>query len=135
MSKENKYGEPWHLGRVQYRHWRHSGLGDTGRNFKHPSGAKSYGVIILSNPGNKSLPNTIAELLESNFNLNYEENAKRIVTCVNAMAGIDDPEAFVMAATELADRVEWDRDTRDEGISTTLEEKLLSFKAQYGTKK
>lgn len=62
---------PWSIGGFQYKDWRHSG-------------EKSRGIIILANPNKNTVPNTIAEILESNFNINFEANAEFIVRACNS---------------------------------------------------
>jgi regulator of RNase E activity RraB len=48
----------------------------------------------ISTPGN---PYVLATVYEDNSNENARDNAERIVACVNACAGIEDPAAYIEA--------------------------------------
>lgn len=73
-----------------------------------------------------------------------EANARRIVDCVNALAGIPDPAAFVQAARGMREALEsiaeyWNRDRNDMAMHNacwhavnTAEDALTSFRAAMG---
>ena len=51
--------------------------------------------------------------------LNHKANAARIVACINALAGIDDPEAFMLKVREL-----WDDNEVSGEIADVFDEHL-----------
>jgi hypothetical protein len=64
-----------------------------------------------------------------------EANARRIVDCVNALANIPDPAAFVAAARGMADLVDWLCEYRDHAMQEhwdDLSQSLEAFRTATG---
>lgn len=95
----SKYGEPWHWGEG----WGNRPLGD-------PLPDTKYADCQLYDANNNTVIPIRYDHYEpiwdiSNDEQPTQEQRERIVICVNALAGISDPAAFVKAAKELAEAV------------------------------
>ena len=79
----NKYGEPWRFGKT----------GPEQMMLLNKNGKYAASIQIYQTPRH------YGEIDEER----RAASAKRIISCVNALAGIEDPEAFVQRAKKLID--------------------------------